>query len=151
MGPAVTEHGFSIWKDKPALGADDVVHLFFDFLHGLGGEKTIIIQTDELFPTLEVIQKLLDISFVIFPTVHFTEKAGGERPITQIPSMFQQSFSQFFLVWGKTDLQIGEGIALVGFNKFPFFQQGRQQTFERGLVKPGVQPASDFFRGGITV
>lgn len=74
----VSQDDLAIGQSDMPIFIDESLDTNLDFIEGIGGEKTLVVEPDQLLPIVEVVEQLSYRLFLVDPVVLFPEGVGAK-------------------------------------------------------------------------
>lgn len=125
-----------------AIGQSDVPVLFdkpgytgLDFINGLEGKKAMIVETDQLFPVVQIVEQFFDRFFFVNFLMFFPEGICAEWRHAGFPGVGKQRSRQFFMFGGQMLPTALKLVSAITFFQFSPGTQSFNHLSEKNLVQ----------------
>ena len=119
--------------------SDKLGDTILDFIESLKGKETLIVQSNQLFPVMQIVEQFFDrFLFMVFLML-FSECIRTEWSHVRSPGVCEQCIGQFFMFTGQMLPAVRELIPAVTLFQLSPGAQGFNQLREKDVVQGNVE------------
>lgn len=133
--PPVPKYLPGVLKAESSFPQNQIFYLFLDFVNGFSGYETVVVQSDELFLCMKVVQDFLHLSEGEAFPVAFPEGSNSEGRVALLPNEFSERPHELFSLQRGPRRHIWNSISRISLDEFPLPTCVLQYSFKEHAVE----------------